>query len=518
MALDTIAVPAPLFGQVQPQAYESIPARKRREKAEKELATKAVDTLGNTAKALGVPLDQLLNFVQAGLWLQPKELEFVAKCRECDRPDGPTAVMFSGGRGSSKTHAGASQVFADDCQRYPGLKCLYLRKISRTNKEQITDLRKSVLGLQAQGQSRIAHEYLEQKGLIQMPNGSYVILGNYKDEKDLEKYLGIEYDVILLEEANQLTFSKQKNIMSCLRTSKPNWRPRAYLLTNPGGIGHAENKKVYYEPWVKKCEKETRFVHATVLDNKFVNAEYLTYLKSLTGWQRKAWLDGSWDFMQGAYFSNFVEAVHVYPTPTVAFDPHAARRWFAAYDFGFAHNAACVLIGEDAKGVQYVVDLYCECEQTIYDSAEDIKAMFRRNQVELDDLDFFAAGRDCFSRNELGKTIAETFSENGITLVPADVDRINGWSRLHDKFGDISRNDPPGLYVHQRCAKLIEQIQAAQHSETRQGDVEKFNADSEGNGGDDALDALRYAVCSDPDTAIHYAKPIQGFGYQRIGC
>jgi phage terminase large subunit len=461
-------------------------------------------------KKAGCPPDQMVNFIKAGLILQEKQLEFAAKCRECDKPDGPMSVMFSGGRGSSKTHGGASQVFADDCQRFPGLKFLYLRKVGRANKEQIADIRKVVL-------AHLKHDYLEQKGTITFENGSHVILGNYKDEKDLDKYLGIEYDGIMIEEANQLSFSKQKNILSCLRTSKAGWRPRAYLLTNPGGVGHATNRKIYYEPWKEKREKETRFVHSTVLDNKFVNKEYLEYLKSLTGWQRKAWLEGSWDFMQGAFFSNFVEDVHVYPNKGAAFDERYSRRWFAAYDFGFAHNSACLLCGEDDKGVQFVVDEHCECEQSLSETIEDIKAMFARHHVSISDLDYFAAGRDCFSRDENGKTIANTFDEAGITLVPAEVDRINGWARLYEKFGDISKGIPPGLYVHQRCKNLIEQIQAAQHSEKRQGDIEKFNADKDGEGGDDCLDCCRFLVASDPSTSIKYAKPIAGFGYKAIG-
>ena len=73
------------------------------------------------------------------------------------------------------------------------------------------------------------------------------------------------------------------------------------------------------------------------------------------------------------------------------------------------------------------------------------------------------------------------------------------------------------MFVHQGCHRLIEQIQSAQHSDKRQGDIEKMNADEEGNGGDDALDSCRYLVASDPSTSFKFAKPIGGFGYKALG-
>lgn len=483
-----------------------MPPRAKPNEEAKQIA--ALLPLYQQAKAAGVPLNQIENFVKAGLLLLPKQLEFVAKCRECDLEGGPTSVMFSGGRGSSKSHGGASQVFADDCQRFAGIKFLYLRKVGRANKEQIQDIRKSVLGLAANGQSKLPHEYLEQKGVIRFPNGSEVIIGNYKDERDLDKYLGIEYDGILIEEANQLSFSKQKNIFSCLRTSKVGWRPRAYLMTNPGGVGHYHNKKIYYEPWKEKRETDTRFVHSTVLDNPFVNKEYLSYLESLVGWQRQAWLYGSWEYMQGAYFSNFSPDTHTYPRPGVLLDMQKVARWFGGFDRGLQHATAFVLFAEDFQKRQYIVDCYSECEKVIEENAENIRALLHQYHLTPDSLDFIAAGRDCFSRNDEARTTAEAYEEHGMTLMPAEVDRLNGWSVMMSKFGNISQAIVPTLFVHVRCEKLIEQLQVAQHCEKRPGDIEKFNVNEEGEGGDDLLDATRFACATEKVGIIKFARPV----------
>jgi hypothetical protein len=54
----------------------------------------------------------------------------------------------------------------------------------------------------------------------------------------------------------------------------------------------------------------------------------------------------------------------------------------------------------------------------------------------------------------------------------------------------------PTLFIHQRCRRLIETLPALQHDPNRPEDVLKVDADDDGNGGDDAADALRYLVAS----------------------
>ncbi len=54
----------------------------------------------------------------------------------------------------------------------------------------------------------------------------------------------------------------------------------------------------------------------------------------------------------------------------------------------------------------------------------------------------------------------------------------------------------PTLFIHQRCARLVETLPALQHDPTRPEDVLKVDADEDGVGGDDAADALRYLVAT----------------------
>ena len=83
--------------------------------------------------------------------------------------------------------------------------------------------------------------------------------------------LGLEYDVIGIEEATQLTARKYEDISSCCRTSKPDWRPRLYSTTNPGDIGHQWYLDKFIMPHQAGTETETRFIPARVTDNAFSN-------------------------------------------------------------------------------------------------------------------------------------------------------------------------------------------------------------------------------------------------------
>src|SRR3954468_2604131 len=88
------------------------------------------------------PLDQIMNFARVGSELQPKQLLASAAARLCDNEDGPFAIGYGGARGGGKSHWMLAQMGLDDCQRFPGLKCLLLRKVGKSNLEHFEDLRR----------------------------------------------------------------------------------------------------------------------------------------------------------------------------------------------------------------------------------------------------------------------------------------------------------------------------------------------------------------------------------------
>src|SRR6185369_11113494 len=115
----------------------------------------------------GCPVDQLHRLVNAGVLLQAKQLAACAAARSCDHPQGPTAIGFGGARGGGKSHCLLTQMGVDDCQRFPGLKCLLLRKVGKSNLENFEDLRWRLL-------LDLKHECSTTRGILKFKNDSRI--------------------------------------------------------------------------------------------------------------------------------------------------------------------------------------------------------------------------------------------------------------------------------------------------------------------------------------------------------
>jgi hypothetical protein len=442
----------------------------------------------------GCPQGQMANFVRAGVVLQPRQLAASAAARLCDGADGPTAVGYGGARGGGKSHWLLAQMGADDCQRVPGLKCLLLRKVGKANMENFEDLRRRLFGA-------LPHEFSAYRGVLTFRNGSRIIAGHFQAEKDIDAYLGLEYDVIGIEEATTLSSRKHQDISTCCRTSKGNWRPRIYSTSNPGGIGHAWYRSKFIVPFQERRETDTRFIPARVTDNRYCNPEYVKVLSNLSGWQKRAWFDGEWDIAAGQYFSTWKREVHLVDE----FDDTRAREWFCALDYGFTHYTVALLGCTDGEGNVFVVDEHAERLWLPQRHTQAIKAMLARHVVgvgkhqrplAVSDLKRFVAGADVFSRQSDGTTIAAQYGRQGIRLTCANTDRVNGWAEVLQRLGDVDAGIRPTLFVHRRCGRLLETLPALQHDPNRPEDLLKVDADEDGVGGDDAADACRYLVAT----------------------
>lgn len=442
--------------------------------------------LAQTARDKGVTKGSLDRFLRGGYVPQPKQLEFHAAARECDVPDGPTQVGFGGARGPGKSHAVFAQAALDDCQRVAGLKVLYLRKIQKNAKEQFEDLRRAVL-------KGVPHSFTN--SVLHFPNGSRLFLGHFKNETDIDQYLGIEYDLIVIEEATTLSLVKYRALRDSNRTSKQGFRPRMYLTTNPGGVGHGWFKATFIVPARKDQEGDTRFVFGTVEDNKFNDPDYRKKLEENTGWRLEAYRYGNWDIAAGQYFSNWRyesvvrEGLKVMP---------GARVW-CSLDYGFQHPTVCYLLSE-YDGKKQVIDEHWRRHALASEHAVDIKRILARHGLNVENLSTFAASPDAFAQrgNESGKTIADQYADNGIRLTRANDDRVNGAAFLLKLLGREGTMDAPPIEpmieISTRCEKLIENIPTLQHDPHRPEDVLKVDIDEDGNGGDDPYDSCRYGL------------------------
>lgn len=444
----------------------------------------------------GVPFDQLMRFLDASTVLQPRQLLASAAARLCDRPGGPVQIGYGGARGGGKSHWMLIQIAADDCQRFAGLKCLILRKVGKALKEGFEDLLRRTLG-------GLEYTYIPSQNRLVFPNGSQILLGHFQKESDIDAYLGLEYDVIGIEEATTLSYSKVKAIRTCNRSSKPGWRPRMYFTTNPGGVGHVW----FYEALVKPHRPgreilpldqqvgRTRFIPATVDDNKAIDADYAQQLDELTGWQLRAWRNGDWDIAAGQFFTTFRRDVHAIPAFKIP------RDWmcWASLDYGFTHYTVFYIHCMDGDGTRYTVAEHAERGWIVDRHAEAIKALCQRVGIPLSRLRAIVAGSDVFAKRHTGATIASEYKAHGIKLKAANTDRINGAGEVLRLLGDIEHGIRPRWFIFDTCARLLDCLPALQHDQHNPEDVLKWDTDDDGNGGDDPYDGARYGL-------MHVAK------------
>jgi hypothetical protein len=429
----------------------------------------------------------LINFRRGGYCALPHQLAFSAAARECDLPGGPTRIGLGGARGPGKSHGAFAQIALDDCQRVPGLKFLYLRKIGKQAREQFEDLRRAVL-------LYMPHRYNRSEGVIYFPNGSRILVGHFHNESDIDNYLGIQYDGAVIEEATSLTLTKRRAVRDSVRTSIPGWRPREYETTNPGGVGHAWFKAAYIIPARSGQEGDTRFFFATVEDNPYIDPDYRRRLEENTGWRLRAYRYGDWDIVAGQFFSNFQHETHMLPPARWPFQK-IPKNWpvWGSLDYGHAHPTSAHLhtMGE---GVIYTVAEHWAQRWPIKRHAAALREMGQQWDAVPR---YWYAGQDCFARREAeedGPTIAEKYRTEGITLKPANANRINGAAEMLDRLGDAAQGIAPRWYIFSTCPRLAECIPAMEHDPNRPEDVLKIDVDEEGQGGDDAYDDARYGL------------------------
>jgi len=429
------------------------------------------------ARDSGMPRTQIAAFVQHGYVPLHSMLDFHRACRECDQPDGPDEVLLAGTRGPGKSHAALAQVVLDDCLRFPGLKVLFLRKIQKSAGESLEDLVGKVC-------RAITHRWNASTGKLTLFNGSKVMVGGYNDPGDIDKYVGVEYDGIVVEEATQLTEDKIDRIRGSMRSTKPGWRERMYLTTNADGVGVGWCKRRFVLPWRAGQMGSRRYVEAYYKDNPYLKDTYVRYLEGLKGSLARAWARLDWDAFEGMAFEMWAYETHVV-TPFEI--PGNWVKW-RSLDWGSAKPWCCLWLAKHPDlGRVYV---YREAYET---GLTDRQQAVRINDMTPADekISYTLADPNSFWERKSGEgdsfyTAEDVYRKAGIILTRADNARIPGKRRV-DAALSLLPDAKPGLQVFNTCVNLIGELSSLARDDIHPEDVDTTMDDH-------AYDALRYAL------------------------
>jgi phage terminase large subunit len=415
-------------------------------KAEQEKTKALLLKLVTEAAEAGMPKDQVARFVQSDYAPLPWQMKYHAQARKADSEDGPFWIGLGGARGPGKSHTTMAQIGIDDCQRAPGLKALFLRKTKMSASESLDDLVRRVF-------HGIKYDYTPSQGKVTFPNGSRILIGGYQNEADIEKYIGIEYEVVGIEEATQIGYDKIEKFRGSVRTSRSDWRPRIYLTTNPGGIGHAWFKKYLVDGRVM-LGNTTVFIPSTYRDNPFLTKDYIDYLEAIPGQLGKAWRDGDFNVFAGQAFPQFEASRHVI-APFVI--PDNWYRW-RGIDEGYTAPWCCLWAARDPNTRRIYIYREAYAKQlTIKQQAERIKDMTE----EGESIGVTYADPAMWTQKNLEGIIsssADEYMRNGVPLSKADNKRVAGKRKVDGLLANM-QDGLPGMLIFNTCYNLIEQLE-----------------------------------------------------------
>ena len=230
--------------------------------------------------------------------------------------------------------------------------------------------------------------------------------------------------------------------------------------------------------WVKRLfiDREYRdgeqpedytFIPATVDDNPQLlkaSPEYKQMLDLLPEDVRRAWRYGDWDALAGTFFPEFRKETHVIPDFRRI---PGEWRLYRAFDYGL-DMFACLWIAVDFEGRCYV---YREVQQPGLIVSEAAKLLLSLTPPE-EHIEVTMAPPDMWNRQkDSGRSMAELFMENGVGILKASNNRVQGWMALKEALKPMkSDQDKPGFLVCESCKGLIRNLPAIQHDEKNPSD------------------------------------------------
>jgi len=393
-------------------------------------------------------------------------------------------VAYGGARGGGKSWSVRRKALLLGVT-YSGIKMLLLRRtFPELRENHILPLLSELKGIA---------EYKEVEKSFTFANGSRIKLGYCDNDGDVLQYQGQEFDIIFIDEATQFTEYQFSTLTACLRGVN-NFPKRMYLTCNPGGIGHAWVKRLFIDKKYNRNEnpEDYLFIPARVYDNKALletDKGYVSMLEALPDGLRQAWLDGNWDVFEGQYFSMWDRNVHVIkPFPL----PETWRR-YVTMDYG-RDMFACYFITVDEQGKGYVYKEIYESDLIVSQAIERLKSI---TNERIDG--YFAPGDLWNKHSDTGKSTADIFAENGIGLIKANNNRVQGWYDVAEWLKvtqDEQGQNTARLRIFENCYNLIRTLPMLQYDAKNTNDVSR-----EPHELTHAPDAIRYFCAGRPLSA-----------------
>lgn len=254
---------------------------------------------------------------------------------DCPFPE----ILFGGARGGGKTD-GVLGKFALKAKRYgQQFNAVFFRKEMPQQDDLVERAKEIYVPLGA--------SWREQQKMFVMPWGGRVRFRPLETVQDAEKYQGQSLTDAAVEEAGNYAMPAPIDRLHAVLRSAHGVPTQLILTANPGGPGQAWIKQRFIDPaplgnvpLVRKLPNGAThsaiFIPSKVWQNRILmerDPEYVNRLYLVGGLQLvKAWLEGDWNAIEGAFFPEFSAERHVVAPRELPAEWHR----FRAMDWGSA--------------------------------------------------------------------------------------------------------------------------------------------------------------------------------------
>lgn len=423
-------------------------------------------------------------------------------------------VLFGGARGGGKTDACLGEFLHHAMDDESNARGVFMRR-EMPQADSLIDRSHQVYGPLGWKFQKVDRQWTSPKGAI-------LRFRPLEDERDAEKYQGQQFSRVYLEELTNWATPKAADKMKATLRSAGGSTVLFRATANPGGAGHHWVKQRYidpapmgYTPIIDESGSMDRmFIPAFVTDNVELLANDPKYLDRLrlSGSKElvRAWLEGDWSVVEGAFFDGWSSERHV--TRPFEVPKHWLRfragDWgsFRPFSIGWYAVASEDYLMPNGKTLPrgglikyrewYGSDGTPNVGLKLTADAVAAGILERDNGEKMD----YSVMDPAAFASDGGPSIAERMAmpPHRVLFRPADNARVGrqghmgGWDMLRHRL-EGEANDRPMLAFFSTCTHSIRTIPLLQHDRLRAEDVDT-------NGEDHAGDETRYACLSRPWT------------------